>query len=75
MKKRFVFFIRNQDLHKIGITYNLLRRFNQIDPDEVLNIVRCSNYESLENELHKNLRQIEFLKLNISDYIKNNLNK
>ena len=38
-------------------TDNLLRRFNQLKPDEVLNVVRCSNYESLEKELHKKFKE------------------
>ena len=49
----FVYFIRNKDLYKIGISQNLLNRLNQLKPDEVLNTVRCSNYEDLEKELHK----------------------
>ena len=35
----------------------MLRRFNQLKPDEVLNVVRCSNYESLEKELHKKFKK------------------
>ena len=50
-------FIRNDDIYKIGITDNLLRRFNQLKPDEVLNVVRCSNFESLEKELHKKFKE------------------
>ncbi len=46
-EKGFVYLIRNVDIYKFGISYNLLRRFNQLNPDEVLNIVRCSNFESL----------------------------
>tara|TARA_Y100001968_G_scaffold310506_1_gene331519 strand:+ start:439 stop:1083 length:645 start_codon:yes stop_codon:yes gene_type:complete len=52
-KKGFVYFIRNEEIYKIGITDNLLRRFTQIKPDEVLNVVRCTNYETLEKDLHK----------------------
>ena len=55
--KGFVYLIRNDDIYKIGITDNLLRRFNQLKPDEVLNVVRCSNYESLEKELHKKFKE------------------
>ena len=55
--KGFVYLIRNDDIYKIGITDNLLRRFNQLKPDEVLNVVRCSNYESLEKELHKKFKK------------------
>ena len=57
VEKGFVYLIRNDDIYKIGITDNLLRRFNQLKPDEVLNVVRCSNYESLEKELHKKFKK------------------
>ena len=57
-RKGFVYFIRNEDIFKIGITDTLLRRFNQLKPDEVLNVVRCSNFESLEKELHKKFKSI-----------------
>jgi hypothetical protein len=55
--KGFVYFIRNKDIFKIGITDNLLRRFNQLKPDEILNVVRCSNYETLEKDLHKKFKE------------------
>lgn len=69
LEKGFVYLIRNEDIFKIGITDNLLRRFNQLKPDEVLNVVRCSNYESLEKELHKKFKefripQTEYFRLN-----------
>ena len=57
LEKGFVYLIRNDDIYKIGITDNLLRRFNQLKPDEVLNVVRCSNFESLEKELHKKFKE------------------
>ena len=57
LEKGFVYFIRNEEIYKIGITDNLLRRFNQLKPDEVLNVVRCSNFESLEKELHKKFKE------------------
>ena len=68
-KKGFVYFIRNENIFKIGITDNLLRRFNQLKPDEVLNVVKCSNYETLEKELHKKFKnnripQTEYFRLN-----------
>ena len=69
IEKGFVYLIRNDDIYKIGITDNLLRRFNQLKPDEVLNVVRCSNFESLEKELHKKFKeyripQTEYFRLN-----------
>ena len=57
VEKGFVYLIRNEDIYKIGITDNLLRRFNQLKPDEVLNVVRCSNFESLEKKLHKKFKE------------------
>ena len=57
VEKGFVYLIRNDDIYKIGITDNLLRRFKQIKPDEILNVVRCSNFESLEKELHKKFKE------------------
>ena len=70
-EKGFVYLIRNEDIFKIGITDNLLRRFNQLKPDEVLNVVRCSNYESLEKELHKKFKeyripQTEYFRLSVN---------
>jgi len=46
------YFARNGDLCKIGITENLLRRLGELQPDEVLNIVRCRNYQDVERKLH-----------------------
>ena len=69
IEKGFVYLIRNDDIYKIGITDNLLRRFNQLKPDEILNVVRCSNYENLEKDLHKKFKknripQTEYFRLN-----------
>ena len=69
VEKGFVYLIRNEDIYKIGITDNLLRRFNQLKPDEVLNVVRCSNFEKLEKDLHKKFKefripQTEYFRLN-----------
>ena len=52
-----VYLIRNKDIYKIGITENALRRFGQLKPDEVINVVKCSNYRSLEKELHKQFKK------------------
>ena len=57
IEKGFVYLIRNEDIYKIGITDNLLRRFNQLKPDEIINVVRCSNYQSLEKKLHKKFKE------------------
>ena len=53
----FVYFIKNKDIFKIGLTNNLLKRFSKLKPDEVLNIVRCSNFEELEKILHKSFKE------------------
>ena len=37
IKYGFVCFIKNEDIYKIGITDNLMRRLNQLKPDEVIN--------------------------------------
>lgn len=64
----FVYFIRNEELFKIGITVDLLRRFSEISPHEVLNVVRCQNFNELERRLHKHfskkrLPQSEYFRL------------
>jgi len=53
----FVYFVRNGDIFKIGITENLVRRFNEIKPDEILNVVRCLNYKEVERRLHSEYKQ------------------
>lgn len=52
----FVYFIRNRDLYKVGITTDMLRRMAELKPDEVLNMVRCSNYFDVESAIHKKFR-------------------
>ena len=52
-----IYLIRNKDIYKIGISENALRRFGQLKPDEVINVVKCSNYRSLEKELHKKFKE------------------
>jgi hypothetical protein len=56
--KGFVYFIRNGDLCKIGITENLLRRFNELQPEEILNVVRCANFQEVEKQLHKHFKDV-----------------
>ena len=53
----FVYLIRNQELYKIGITSNLLRRMEQLKPDEALNVVRCKNVKELEKEIHRQFKE------------------
>ena len=54
----FVYFVRNGDLFKIGITENMLRRMNQLTPDELLNVVRCSNFQEVERQLHRRFKDV-----------------
>ena len=65
----FVYFIRNGDIYKIGITQNMLKRMDQLQPDELLDSVRCSNYRELEKKIHKEFKdcripQTEYFRLN-----------
>lgn len=57
-KAGFVYFIRNSDIYKIGITENLLRRMSELQPDEILNVVRCKNFQEIERSLHLNLKNV-----------------
>ncbi len=64
----FVYFVRNGEIFKIGITENLLRRLNELKPDEVLNVVRCRNYQEVEKKLHQSFKasripQTEYFRL------------
>ena len=65
----FVYFIRNKDLYKIGKTNNMLRRMKQLEPDELLDSVRCSNYHLLESQVQAQFKavripQTEYYRLN-----------
>ena len=52
----FVYFIRNKDIYKIGITQNMLQRMQQLKPDELLDSIRLSNYKELEREIHSQFK-------------------
>ena len=52
----FVYFIRNKDIYKIGITTDVLRRMMELTPDEMLNVVRCKNYLDVEQAIHKKFK-------------------
>ena len=56
--KGYVYFIRNGNLHKIGITEDLVRRFKELAPDEILNVVRCENYDEVEKTLHARYKKV-----------------
>lgn len=65
----FVYLIRNEEIYKIGITDNLMRRMGELRPDEVVSAVRCENYQELEKDLHshfkkRRLPQSEYFRLN-----------
>ena len=48
----YVYLMRNQDLYLIGTSSDLLRSIDELCPDEVLSVVRCTN--SFEVEQHLN---------------------
>ena len=63
-----VYFIRNQDLYKIGITKDLKRRMDELKPDEIINTVRCKNSREVEKDLHDTFKdyrlpQTEYFRL------------
>lgn len=53
----FVYLIKNQELYKVGITTNLLRRMEQLKPDEALNVIRCKNFRELEGHIHRTFKE------------------
>ena len=68
----FVYLVRNDEIYKIGITDNMLRRLKELKPDELLNSVRCINYKEIEKKMHahfKNRRipQTEYFRLDASE--------
>ena len=69
LREGFVYLIRNQDIFKIGITENLLNRMSQLDPDEIIDVIKCSNFRELERDLHRDYKefripQTEYFRLN-----------
>lgn len=54
----FVYFIRNKDLYKIGITTNILRCMEELNPDEILNTMRCKNYFEVETKIPKKFKKV-----------------
>ena len=68
LKEGFVYLIRNQDIYKIGITENLLKRISQLEPDEIVDVIKCSNYKKVEKDLHREYKdfripQTEYFRL------------
>ena len=64
MTTGFVYFCRKGEIYEIGQTTNLLVCLRQINPDEVLNVVRCSNYLKLELELYTTFQNSRIPKTN-----------
>jgi len=68
----FIYFVRNDEIYKIGITDNLLRRIKELKPDEILNSVRCSNYQEIEKKMHAHFKkrripQTEYFRLDAAE--------
>ncbi len=68
LQEGFVYLIRNQDIYKIGITENLLNRMSQLDPDEIIDTIKCSNFREVEKDLHREYKdyripQTEYFRL------------
>ena len=68
----FVYFVRNDEIYKVGITDNLLRRLKELKPDEILNSVRCSNYQEIEKKMHahfkeKRIPRTEYFRLDVAE--------
>ena len=60
----FVYFIRQGEVYEIGQTTNLLVRIRELKPDEILNVIRCSNYLKLELELYASFEDCRIPKTN-----------
>ena len=68
LQEGFVYLIRNQDIYKIGITENLLNRMSQLEPDEIVDTIKCSNFREVEKDLHREYKdcripQTEYFRL------------
>ena len=48
----WLYFIRNRDIYKIGITKNFKNRMRQLKPDNVIAKLYTSDYIKLERDLH-----------------------
>jgi hypothetical protein len=48
-----IYFIRNEDIYKIGVTNDLDRRMKELMPDEILAIQVTAYYLDYEKELHQ----------------------
>ena len=69
LREGFVYLIRNQDIFKIGITENLLNRMSQLEPGEIIDVIKYSNFKEIERDLHRDYKesripQTEYFRLN-----------
>jgi hypothetical protein len=67
-----VYFIRNQDLYKIGITSDLDRRMKELEPDEVMATMVTAYFQEYEKELHSRYKhcripQTEYFRLSAEE--------
>ena len=51
------------------ITENLLNRMSQLNPDEIIDVIKCRNFRDLERDLHREFKefripQTEYFRLN-----------
>ena len=60
----FVYLIRKGDIYEIGQTKNLWERLLELKPDEILNVVRCSNFLKLELDLYASFESCRIPKTN-----------
>ena len=56
--KGYIYFIRNKDLYKIGITRNFSQRMKALKPDEIIRVIKTNRYKELEKELHKRYKSV-----------------
>lgn len=67
-----VYFIRNQDLYKIGITSDLDRRMKELKPDEIMATMVTAYFQEYEKELHSRYKhcripQTEYFRLSTEE--------
>lgn len=63
-----IYFIRNEDIYKIGVTNDLVRRMKELRPDEIIATQVTAYYKDYEKELHSKYRhcripQTEYFRL------------
>ena len=53
-----VYFIRNKDLYKIGITKNFNQRMKVLKPDEIIKVLKINDYKEIEKKLHNKYKKM-----------------